>query len=137
MLTPEQQESKDAILAGNRRAMARLITQLESTLPEEYRKGRELLETVLPYTGNSTRIAISGVPGVGKSTFIESFGLHLISKGHQVAVLAIDPSSSLNQSFHGLGGTFHIAHRMSSANSKILQLHHRHGKCESKSVRLE
>ena len=48
MLTPEQQESKDAVLAGNRRAMARLITQLESTLPEEYRKGRELLETVLP-----------------------------------------------------------------------------------------
>ena len=88
MLTPEQQESKDAVLAGNRRAMARLITQLESTLPEEYRKGRELLETVLPHTGNSTRIAVSGVPGVGKSTFIESFGLHLISKGHQVAVLA-------------------------------------------------
>ena len=96
MLTPEQQESKDAVLAGNRRAMARLITQLESTLPEEYRKGRELLETVLPHTGNSTRIAVSGVPGVGKSTFIESFGLHLISKGHQVAVLAIDPSSSLS-----------------------------------------
>ena len=84
MLTPEQQESKDAVLAGNRRAMARLITQLESTLPEEYRKGRELLETALPHTGNSTRIAVSGVPGVGKSTFIESFGLHLISKGHQV-----------------------------------------------------
>ena len=96
MLTPEQQESKDAVLAGNRRAMARLITQLESTLPEEYRNGRELLEAVLPHTGNSTRIAVSGVPGVGKSTFIESFGLHLISKGHQVAVLAIDPSSSLS-----------------------------------------
>ena len=58
MLTPEQQESKDAVLAGNRRAMARLITQLENTLPEEYRKGRELLETVLPHTGNSTRIAV-------------------------------------------------------------------------------
>lgn len=96
MLNPEQQESKDAVLGGNRRAMARLITQLESTLPEEYRKGRKLLETVLPNTGNSTRIAVSGVPGVGKSTFIESFGLHLISKGHQVAVLAIDPSSSLS-----------------------------------------
>ena len=96
MLNPEQQESKDAFLGGNRRAMARLITQLESTLPEEYRKGRELLETVLPHTGNSTRIAVSGMPGVGKSTFIESFGLHLISKGHQVAVLAIDPSSSLS-----------------------------------------
>ena len=96
MLTPEQQESKDAVLAGNRRAMARLITQLESTLPEVYRKGRKLLETVLPHTGNSTRIAVSGVPGVGKSTFIESFGFHLISKGHQVAVLAIDPSSSLS-----------------------------------------
>ena len=67
-----------------------------NTLPEEYRKGRELLETVLPHTGNSTRIAVSGVPGVGKSTFIESFGLNLISKGHQVAVLAIDPSSSLS-----------------------------------------
>ena len=64
MLTPEQQESKDAVLAGNRRAMARLITQLESTLPEEHRKGRELLETVLHHTGNSTRIAVSGVPGV-------------------------------------------------------------------------
>ncbi|MCH2295798.1 MAG: methylmalonyl Co-A mutase-associated GTPase MeaB, partial [SAR324 cluster bacterium] len=96
MLNPEQQESKDAVLAGNRRAMARLITQLESTLPEEYRKGRELLETVLPHTGNSTRIAVSGVPGVGKSTFIESFGHLPISKGHQVAVLAIDPSSSLS-----------------------------------------
>ena len=72
MLTPEQQESKDAVLAGNRRAMARLITQLESTLPEEHRKGRELLETVLPHTANSTRIAVSGVPGVIKSPFLQS-----------------------------------------------------------------
>jgi len=81
------------ILQGNRKAIAKAITLLESTLPESFKKGEQLLETLLPHSGNSIRIGITGVPGVGKSTFIEAFGLFLIEQGHSVAVLAVDPSS--------------------------------------------
>ena len=80
---------------GNRRALAKAITLVESTLAEHREQAQQLLEQALPFTGNSIRIGISGVPGVGKSTFIESFGLHLIEQGKKVAVLAVDPSSPL------------------------------------------
>jgi GTPase len=82
-----------ALLAGERRALARAITLVESTRPDHREQAEALIEAVLPYAGNSIRLGISGVPGVGKSTFIEAFGLHLIAAGKRVAVLAVDPSS--------------------------------------------
>ena len=85
----------EEILQGKRRAMAKAITLLESTHPESFEQGQDLLESLLPYAGKSLRIGITGVPGVGKSTFIEAFGLFLIEQGHRVAVLAVDPSSPL------------------------------------------
>jgi LAO/AO transport system kinase len=81
------------LLDGNRRALARAITLIESTRPDHRREAEALLAAALPATGRSTRIGISGVPGVGKSTFIEAFGGMLIERGHKVAVLAIDPTS--------------------------------------------
>ncbi|WP_353394152.1 methylmalonyl Co-A mutase-associated GTPase MeaB [Hydrogenophaga sp. 5NK40-0174] len=90
----------DGILHGNaavqRRAMAKAITLLESTRADHRAQGDELLTALLPHTGNSLRLGISGVPGVGKSTFIEALGLHLIGQGHRVAVLAVDPTSSVS-----------------------------------------
>ena len=82
-----------AIRRGERRALARAITLVESTRADHRRNAEELLESLLPDTGRSVRIGISGVPGVGKSTFIEAFGQYVIARGHKVAVLAIDPSS--------------------------------------------
>jgi len=75
--------------------MAKAITLVESTHPEKLDQGQTLLEELLPDTGKSLRIGITGVPGVGKSTFIEAFGMRLIEAGHQVAVLAVDPSSPI------------------------------------------
>ena len=83
----------DAVLRGDRRALARAITLIESTRRDHRAQADALLEALLPHTGNSVRVGISGVPGVGKSTFIEAFGQHVIARGHKVAVLAIDPSS--------------------------------------------
>jgi len=79
-----------------RRALAKIITLLESTRLDHRKRADEVLNTLLPKTGNSFRLGISGVPGVGKSTLIEALGLYLIEKGHRVAVMAIDPSSSLS-----------------------------------------
>ena len=84
----------DAVV--QRRAMAKAITLLESTRPDHRAQADELLTAVLPHTGQSFRLGISGVPGVGKSTFIEALGLYLIGQGHRVAVLAIDPSSTVS-----------------------------------------
>lgn len=83
------------VLAGQRRALAKAITLVESHHSDHIEQGQTLLDEVLPHTGNSLRIGISGIPGVGKSTFIETFGLYLISQGKKVAVLAVDPSSPL------------------------------------------
>lgn len=85
-----------ASLAVQRRAMAKAITLLESTRADHRAQGDELLTALLPHTGRSLRLGISGVPGAGKSTFIESLGVHLIERGHRVAVLAIDPSSTVS-----------------------------------------
>ena len=84
-----------ALLDGKRRALAKAITLVESTLDTHREQAQAILEQVLPHSGNSIRIGISGVPGVGKSTFIEAFGLHLIGQGKRVAVLAVDPSSPI------------------------------------------
>src|SRR6187401_2643153 len=82
--------------APQRRAIAKTITLLESTRADHRAQADTLLTELLPHTGNSFRLGISGVPGVGKSTFIEALGLALIAQGHRVAVLAIDPSSSVS-----------------------------------------
>ncbi len=78
---------------GNRAALSSAITLLESTLESDKEKSKQLIEKSLPLSGNSIRIGVTGVPGVGKSTFIEAFGMHLLSLGKKLAVLAIDPSS--------------------------------------------
>ncbi|MGH0036511.1 MAG: methylmalonyl Co-A mutase-associated GTPase MeaB [Myxococcota bacterium] len=91
---PESVEAfRDAIRAGDRRALARAITLVESTRDDQARRGREILESLVTHTGQAVRVGITGPPGVGKSTFIEALGLHLIEQGHRVAVLAVDPSS--------------------------------------------
>jgi len=94
-------ESDDAalvqgVLAGERRAIAKAITLLESTRADHRARADELLNALLPRAGRALRLGISGVPGVGKSTFIEALGMALIGKGHKVAVLAVDPSSGVS-----------------------------------------
>mgnify|MGYP000944919433 CR=1 FL=1 len=85
------------VLDKDRTVLARAITLIESNSPKHFDKAQALLRELLPYTGNSLRIGITGPPGVGKSTFIESFGVYLCKLGHRVAVLAIDPTSSLTK----------------------------------------
>ena len=82
------------LLSGNRRALAKAITLSESTRPEHEAQAQALLSEVLPRAGRSVRIGLTGVPGVGKSTFIEALGVRLADAGHRVAVLAVDPSSA-------------------------------------------
>ena len=99
-MTPQHDALLRAVVGGptmaQRRAIAKAITLLESTRTDHRSQADELLTAVLPHTGNSFRLGISGVPGVGKSTFIEALGLYLIGQGHRVAVLTIDPSSSVS-----------------------------------------
>jgi LAO/AO transport system kinase len=83
----------EPLLAGDRRALARAITLIESTRADDRARADALLAALLPKTGKSVRLGITGVPGVGKSTFIERFGLGLIAEGRSLAVLAVDPSS--------------------------------------------
>ncbi len=87
----------DALLAGERAALARAITLIESRAPQHADAAQQLLGALLPHAGNSVRIGITGPPGAGKSSFIDSFGCHVIQRGHKVAVLAIDPSSGLTR----------------------------------------
>jgi LAO/AO transport system kinase len=85
------------ILQGNITYLSKAITLVESTNTKHLKKANEILNRCLPYANNSVRIGITGVPGVGKSTFIETFGKHLTSQGKKIAVLAVDPSSSVNK----------------------------------------
>ncbi len=96
MKTESIEELAQGIQNGNRVLLSRAITLAESSLPEHQKKAHFLIQELMPFTGKSKRIAITGVPGVGKSTFIEGFGKLLTSKGLKVAVLAIDPSSTLS-----------------------------------------
>src|SRR5689334_17606044 len=82
------------VRGGDRRALAKAITLVESTRASHQEQAQRLLELLLPHTGEAARVGVSGVPGVGKSTFIEAFGLYLIAHGKRVAVLAVDPSSA-------------------------------------------
>ncbi len=86
----------ESLLAGQRRALAKAITLVESTRPDHRLRAQALLGVMLPHSGRSLRIGISGVPGVGKSTFIEALGMFLIEHGHRIAVLAVDPSSTVH-----------------------------------------
>jgi LAO/AO transport system kinase len=100
MTTVADQALLEALLgapgAAQRRAMAKAITLLESTRADHRQRADALLDKLLPHAGRAFRLGISGVPGVGKSTFIEALGLWLIGQGHRVAVLAVDPSSSVS-----------------------------------------
>ncbi len=96
MTPPTDSPLAEAVLGGKRRALAKAITLVESTRADHRAEARQLLQALLPHTGRALRLGISGVPGVGKSTFIEAFGLYLIGDGHRVAVLAVDPSSSIS-----------------------------------------
>lgn len=87
-------EVVNGIRSGNRTILSKAITLIESSLHAHQHKAQEIINTCLPYSGKSVRIGITGVPGVGKSTFIEALGMYLSEHGHQLAVLAIDPSST-------------------------------------------
>src|SRR5512133_3597813 len=86
-------EFVSGILSGNRTILSQAITLVESSLPEHYETAQIIVEKCLPYSSKSIRIGITGVPGAGKSTFIETFGLHITGVGRKLAVLTIDPSS--------------------------------------------
>jgi LAO/AO transport system kinase len=100
LLAAAEEALVEGILRGEplrrRRAIAKAITLLESTRPDHRSRADALLTALLPHTGRSFRVGISGVPGVGKSTFVETLGLYLVERGHSVAVLAIDPSSTVS-----------------------------------------
>src|SRR3954454_14475838 len=87
------EELADGVRAGRRASIARAITLVESRRADHGEQAQELLATLLPHTGGAERVGISGVPGVGKSTFIDQLGVNLVADGHRVAVLAVDPSS--------------------------------------------
>lgn len=91
------QEYFEGMRSGDRALLGRALTLIESNAAHHQKMAQDLLTRLLPFTGNSVRIGISGPPGVGKSTFIESFGMHLIRQAHKVAVLTIDPSSSISR----------------------------------------
>ena len=94
---PSVSELVERILTQDQIALSRAITTIESTALKHQQEAKEIIERCLPYANKSIRIGITGVPGVGKSTFIESFGKLLISKGKRVAVLTVDPSSSISK----------------------------------------
>jgi LAO/AO transport system kinase len=95
-LQPSAEELVEGILAGNITSLSRAITLVESTNPTHLAKANAIINSCLPHANQSIRIGITGVPGVGKSTFIEAFGKHLTSLGKKVAVLAVDPSSTIS-----------------------------------------
>ncbi len=90
-------EFVSGILAGNRTILSQAITLVESSLPEHYETAQFIIEKCLPFSSKSIRIGITGVPGAGKSTFIETFGLYIVGEGRKLAVLTVDPSSQLSK----------------------------------------
>ncbi len=86
----------DGVRSGNIRSLAKAITLIESRSPDHSAEATELLDSLLPESGRSIRVGISGVPGAGKSTFIEALGMQLIEQGHRIAILAVDPTSQLS-----------------------------------------
>ncbi len=92
-IDPESESFVQGILDGNRRMIAKTITLIESSLKAHQQKAFSIMEKILPHTGKSIRLGVTGVPGVGKSTFIENLGVSLADSGHKVAVLTIDPTS--------------------------------------------
>lgn len=94
---PTTQELIDGILSGDRFKLSRAITLVESTHPKHQQQAQDIIEACLPKSGNAIRVGVTGVPGVGKSTFIEALGQHLTAQGHKLAVLAVDPSSSISK----------------------------------------
>lgn len=86
-------EFVEGIISGNRVILSQAVTLIESSRPDHQEKAQAIIEQCIPYSGNSIRVGITGVPGAGKSTSIDIFGMHLLKKGHKLAVLAIDPSS--------------------------------------------
>lgn len=94
LLAAADQQLVDGVLARQPRALAKAITLVESTRRDHQARAEQVLAALLPHTGQAIRVGISGAPGAGKSTFIEALGLHLIERGHRVAVLAVDPSST-------------------------------------------
>lgn len=93
---PKIKQLADGVRSGNIRSLAKAITLIESRNTSHSKGAAELLDNLLPDTENSIRIGISGVPGVGKSTFIEALGMNLLQQGHKIAILAVDPSSQLS-----------------------------------------
>jgi LAO/AO transport system kinase len=84
------------VLGREPRALAKTITLVESTRPDHQRRAQQVLQSLLPHSGGSLRVGISGSPGTGKSTFIEALGLHVLGRGHRLAVLAVDPTSAIS-----------------------------------------
>jgi LAO/AO transport system kinase len=117
-IQPSSQELIDGILSGNISALSRAITLVESTNASHLAKANEVINACLPYANKSVRIGITGVPGVGKSTFIEAFGKYLTGLGKKVAVLAVDPSSTIS---HGsiLGDKTRMEELVKDANAYI------------------
>jgi LAO/AO transport system kinase len=95
-LEPGDRRLAEGVLAGEVRALAKAITLLESSRADHQARAARLLDVLLPHAGRSFRIGVSGAPGAGKSTFIETLGLFLLERGHRVAVLAVDPTSALS-----------------------------------------
>src|SRR5512134_867587 len=96
VLPPADQALVDGVLSRDMRSLAKTITLVESSRRDHQARAQVVLDALLPFTGNSIRVGISGSPGVGKSTFVEALGLHVVGQGHRVAVLAVDPSSTVS-----------------------------------------
>ena len=94
MISKDPEFYINGVIEQNKRVLAKTITLIESSRPDHQKLARDILDALLPRTGKAVRLGITGVPGAGKSTFIESLGMTLIQKGHKIAVLAVDPSSS-------------------------------------------